>query len=193
MSADPQLLLGAYRALHNPAQGRAARLPAHHLTTHAVVVGMTGSGKSGLVTVMAEEALRAEVPVLIIDVKGDLPNLLLRFPQLTAEALLPWVEGKASPSDKRTPEVRAAALAETQRKGLLGWDITERAVAEYVARSDIRVITPGSSAGEQLHVLSSLERRSELWDADPESARASLSAAVSLVLRLLGVNLPRLA
>jgi hypothetical protein len=147
---------------------------------------MTGSGKTGMITVMAEEALRAEVPVLIIDVKGDLPNLLLRFPQLNADALLPWVEGKATPVDRRTPEARAAALAETQRNGLLGWDITERTVAEYVARSDIRVITPGSSAGERLHVLSSLERRSERWDSDPESARAALSAAVSLLLRLLG-------
>jgi hypothetical protein len=184
MTADPQLHLGAYRTRQG--KGGSARLPAHHLVTHAVVVGMTGSGKTGLLTVMAEEALRAEVPVLIIDVKGDLPNLLLRFPSLSAEALLPWVEGKASPADKRTPDVRASAAAEAHRKGLLGWDITERAVAEYIERSDIRVITPGSSAGERLHVLSSLERRSERWDSDPESARAALSAAVSLLLRLLG-------
>jgi DNA helicase HerA-like ATPase len=184
--SDPQLHLGVYRTLHDETQGGPARLPAHHLVTHSVVVGMTGSGKTGCLTVIAEEALRAEVPVLIIDVKGDLPNLLLRFPQLSAEALLPWVEGKASPKDRRTPEARAAALAETQRHGLLGWDITEQAVAEYIERSDIRVITPGSSAGEQLHVLSSLERRSGRWDADPESARAALSAAVSLLLRLLG-------
>jgi DNA helicase HerA-like ATPase len=87
MSADPQLHLGAYRSLQDEAQGGPARLPAHHLVTHCVVVGMTGSGKTVCLTVLAEEALRAEVPVLIIDVKGDLPNLLLRFPQLSAEAL----------------------------------------------------------------------------------------------------------
>jgi DNA helicase HerA-like ATPase len=50
-------------------------VPAHHLVTHAVVVGMTGSRKTGLLTVMVEELLRASVPVLAIDVKGDLPNI----------------------------------------------------------------------------------------------------------------------
>jgi hypothetical protein len=135
---------------------------------------------------MVEEALRAEVPVLVIDIKGDLPNLLLRFPELSAEALLPWVEGNAAPSDTRTPIERAAALADTHRQGLLGWEIDESTVQDYASRTDIRVITPGSTAGELLHVLSSLERRSERWDTDPESARAALSAAVSLLLRLLG-------
>jgi hypothetical protein len=135
---------------------------------------------------MVEEALRAEVPVLMIDIKGDLPNLLLRLPGLTAETLLPWVEGNAPPSDTRTPLERAAALADTHRQGMMGWDITESAVQSYMERTDIRVITPGSTAGELMHVLSSLERRSERWDSDPESARAALSAAVSLLLRLLG-------
>ena len=74
----------------------------------------------------------------------------------------------------------------THAKGLKSWDITESAVERYVQGSTVRVITPGSSAGELLHVLSSLERRSERWDTDPESARAALSAAVSLLLRLLG-------
>src|SRR5262245_45905990 len=60
------------------------QLPAHHLVTHAAVVGMTGSGKTGLVMVLVEEALRSKVPVLMIDIKGDLPNLLLAFPELSA-------------------------------------------------------------------------------------------------------------
>jgi hypothetical protein len=186
MSALPRLHLGSYRLLHDLQKSGAAHLPAHHLVTHGVVVGMTGSGKTGLVTVMVEEALRAEVPVLMIDVKGDLPNLLLRFAPLTADALLPWVESNASPSDTRSALDRANEMAAKHREGLLHWDITEQALADYVTKTDIRVITPGSSAGELLHVLSSLERRSERWDSDPESARAALSAAVSLVLRLLG-------
>ena len=70
-------------------------VPAHHLVTHGVVVGMTGSGKTGLVTVVVEEASRNKIPVLVIDVKGDLPNLLLRFPTFSAEPLLPWVDGAA--------------------------------------------------------------------------------------------------
>jgi DNA helicase HerA-like ATPase len=186
MSAPPRLHLGACRSLSGSNASGSAHLPAHHLVTHGCLVGMTGSGKTGLLTVMIEEALRAEVPVLMIDVKGDLPNLMLRFPELTPELLVPWVEGHAAPADMRSPLERAAALADAHRQGLLGWDLSPQVIASYVARSDMRVITPGSSAGELLHVLSSLERRSARWDADPESARAALSAAVSLVLRLLG-------
>jgi hypothetical protein len=111
--------------------------------------------------------------------------LLLRFPHLNVETLLPWVENHAA-TDTRSAHERAEALAETHRKGLMNWDLTEGAVAEYAAKTSVRIITPGSSAGELLHVLSSLERRSERWDTDPESARAALSAAVSLLLRLLG-------
>jgi DNA helicase HerA-like ATPase len=185
VSEPPRLYLGDYRSLRDANVGGRLYMPAHHLVTHGVCVGMTGSGKTGAVMVMVEEALRAEVPVLVIDVKGDLPNLLLRFPSLTPEALLPWVDNHA-PTDKRTPHERAAALAESHAKGLSAWDLTEHAVAEYARRSEVRVITPGSSAGELLHVLSSLERRSTRWDQDPESARAALSAAVSLLLRLLG-------
>jgi DNA helicase HerA-like ATPase len=71
------------------------QLAAHDLLTHAVIVGMTGSGKTGLVTVMVEEALRNRVPVLVIDVKGDLANLLLAFPRLRPRAMAQWVEAAA--------------------------------------------------------------------------------------------------
>jgi DNA helicase HerA-like ATPase len=161
-------------------------MPAHHLVTHGVVVGATGSGKTGWLIVAVEEALRAGIPVLMIDVKGDLPNLLLAFEELSPEALLPWVEGTGAPADTRPPLERAAELAHEHRTGLEGWGIGAEDVKAYAKQRSVRVITPGSSAGELLHVLSSLERRSERWESDPESARAALSAAVSLVLRLLG-------
>jgi DNA helicase HerA-like ATPase len=147
---------------------------------------MTGSGKTGLVTVTVEEALRAGVPVLAIDVKGDLPNLLLAFPSFAAEAMVPFVAAGMEPGDDRDPAARAAELAEERRQGLASWDVTETALAAFAASTHVRVITPGSTAGEPLHLLSSLERRSARWDGDPESARAALSAAVSLVLRLVG-------
>jgi hypothetical protein len=181
----PSLYLGAARPLHD---GRAAafRMPAHHLVTHGVIVGMTGSGKTGLVTVMVEEALRAKVPVLMIDVKGDLPNLLLSFPTFSPSAFEPWVEGSSPADDARAPAEIAATLAAERQRGLEAWRIGEAELAAFHASTDVRVITPGANAGELLHVLSSLERRSERWDSDPESARAALSAAVSLVLRLTG-------
>jgi DNA helicase HerA-like ATPase len=140
---------------------------------------VTGSGKTGLVTVLVEEALRAGIPTLVIDVKGDLPNLLLSFPGFDPADLLPWVEADA-PSD-------AAARITEERKQLFGeWGIDEAAVAKFNKSTSVRVLTPGATSGEPLHVLSSLERRSSRWDTDPESARDTLSAAVSLVLRLLG-------
>jgi hypothetical protein len=147
---------------------------------------MTGSGKTGLLTVLVEEALLADVPVLMIDVKGDLPNLLLPYPTFPPDALMSWVEGNISPSDPRSPMQVATDLAAQRQHGLARWSIGENELLHYARAIAPRVITPGSSAGEMLHVLSSLERRSARWDHDAESARAALSAAVSLLLRLLG-------
>jgi hypothetical protein len=150
------------------------------------VVVVTGSGKTGLVTVLTEEALRAGVPVLVIDVKGDLPNLLLGFPSFAAEHLVPWARSCAKPDDRRAPEAIAVELAAERRAALGPWGITEEVLGRYVARSRVRVLTPGSGGGEPLHVLSGLERRSPRWDSSPDAARAALSAAISLVLRLVG-------
>jgi hypothetical protein len=186
MTKAASLYLGAGSRVDRAGGLSPSELPAHHLTTHGVVLGMTGSGKTGLLTVLVEEALLASVPVLMIDVKGDLPNLLLPYPTFAPEALLPWVEGNVSPSDPRSPLHVAAELAEQRRSGLARWSIGENELLKYARGIAPRVITPGSSAGEMLHVLSSLERRSDRWDNDAESARAALSAAVSLLLRLLG-------
>jgi hypothetical protein len=179
------LQLGTWRPLDG-SKGGPFRLPAHHLVTHGVVVGATGSGKTGLLMVLVEEALRAHVPVLVIDVKGDLPNLLLSFPSFAPSEILPWAGAAASPNDTRTAAAIAAELAEERRRGLSAWSIGELELAAFRASTSMKVITPGASAGELLHVLSSLERRSDRWEHDPESARAALSAAISLVLRLLG-------
>lgn len=178
--------LGAARPLHEASETARLELPAHHLVTHGVVVGMTGSGKTGLLTVMLEEALRSGVPALLIDIKGDLPNLLLPFTSFDAAPFLPWVEGVAAARDERPPQQIAQELADERRKGLSAWGIGEAELRVYRAGIDVRVITPGSSAGERLHVLSALERHTERWSQEPEAARAALSAAVSLLLRLVG-------
>jgi DNA helicase HerA-like ATPase len=129
---------------------------------------MTGSGKTGLLTVMIEEALRASIPSIIIDVKGDLPNLLLSD---DSAALAPWLEGDG---------------ARERGETLAAWSIGEPELRRFADTTSVRVLTPGSTAGESLHVLSTLERRSSRWDTDIESARDALGAAMSLVLRLLG-------
>ena len=184
--ATPSFYMGAYRPMGAKTPFERFALPAHHLVTHGVVVGTTGSGKTGLVTVMIEEALRNQVPVLVIDVKGDLPNLLLAFPTFSQQVIMPWIEGCMAPGDSRTPEQVASDIACERQQGLEAWGIGECDLQSFREKTELRVITPGASSGELLHLLSSLERRSERWGSDPEAARDSLSAAVSLVLRLIG-------
>lgn len=99
---------------------------------------------------------------------------------------MPCAGAISAPGDERSPEAVAEGLAAERRRGLEAWSIGEPELAAFRQATDVGVLTPGSTAGEPLHVLSSLERRSPRWDHDPESARASLSAAVSLVLRLVG-------
>src|SRR5688572_7564341 len=96
MTRPRRMFLGAAMP---PPVGKLAHhhLPPHHLVTHGVVLGMTGSGKTGLLMVAVEEALRAQVPVIMIDVKGDLPNLLLAFPSFDPGAFVPWGRGKVHP------------------------------------------------------------------------------------------------
>lgn len=186
MAPPGTLYLGATRRLDSGGAPAPLYFPAYHLVTHGVVVGMTGSGKTGLVTVLAEEALRSGVPPLVVDVKGDLTNPLLRFPDFGPEALLPWVDSGARSGEPRSPAELAAALASQRRDALTPRGFTDEVLRRYVAGSAVRVLTPGGGAGEPLHVLSGLERRSARWDRDLEAARAALSAALSLVLRLVG-------
>src|SRR3954447_3337936 len=93
------------------------------LTTHGVIVGMTGSGKTGLGIVLIEDALRAGVPTLLIDPKGDLTNLCLTFPALAAADFEPWVnEGDAQKAGQSVPDF-AAAQAAAWTKGLADWNL----------------------------------------------------------------------
>ncbi len=179
----PSLHLGVARPLDLKNGVTPLHMPAHHLVTHGVVVGMTGSGKTGLVTVVVEEALRNQIPVLVIDVKGDLPNLLLHVPNFDASGILPWVEGLSVHED---PHTLATRLADERTRGLTAFGIDQSALETFAAQTHVRVITPGADAGEMMHVLSALERPSTRWSADPDGARGALSAAISLVLRLLG-------
>ncbi|WP_437642329.1 helicase HerA-like domain-containing protein [Sorangium sp. So ce854] len=179
--------LGRSRPLSgDPGAARPLELPAHHLVTHGVVVGMTGSGKTGLVMVLVEEALRSGVPVLMVDVKGDLPNLLFTFPELSPAEFEPWLDPSAAARDGRSTADVAAELAARWRAGLAASGLGPADVAALRARMAPRLLTPGTTAGEPIHVLSALEARSPLWDEDEEAAREALSASLSLLLRLVG-------
>src|SRR6186713_2074228 len=116
----PSLALGLSLPLEGRGSATSYEMRADHLVTHGVVVGMTGSGKTGLVTVLAEEALRAQVPTIVIDVKGDLPNLLLSFPDFDPAVLGPWLEREGA----RDPH-ELAELIEARRQALLAHGIAE--------------------------------------------------------------------
>jgi hypothetical protein len=183
---DTALHLGARRSLDGRGDLGAFSLEADHLTTHGVVVGMTGSGKTGLVTVLVEEALASQIPVLVVDVKGDLPNLLLAVPSFEPGPLAPWVEAPRGDEDGIADPPLVAEVADKRARSLTSWGIDEAALRRFGERTHVRVVTPGSDAGEPLHLLSALERRSPRWDDDVEGARATLGAAISLVMRLVG-------
>jgi hypothetical protein len=186
MAAPRSLYLGGTRPLDGAGKTSRHELPPDDLITHGVVVGMTGSGKTGLLMVMVEEALRAGVPVVMIDIKGDLPNLLLTLPHLAAEEFAPWLDDRAASREGSTVEQEASRLAGQWQGWLADWNLDASDVADLRARAAPRVLTPGSTAGEPLHVLSFLELPSPLWQTDVEGARESLSASISLLLRLVG-------
>jgi hypothetical protein len=179
------MAVGGVRPLDGSGATRAFELPTEHLLTHGCIVGMTGSGKTGLLMVAIEEALRSAIPVIIIDIKGDLPNLLLTFPNLAAHEFEPWVDEELARSGSTRRE-RAEVVAADWQTRLAEWQLGAADVSALRNAIAPRLFTPGMIAGEPLHVLSSLEQPSPLWTTDVAAARESLSASVSLLLRLIG-------
>src|SRR5687768_16500832 len=146
MTSRKALNLGPWRYLDDRRGSNSLKLPADHLVTHGVVVGMTGSGKTGLVTVMIEETLSAGIPTIVVDVKGDLPNLMLAFPNFDPAAYLPWLEPSLEGAPPHELDVRAAALAAERQNALAEHRISEKELARYAASTRVRVVSPGSTA-----------------------------------------------
>jgi hypothetical protein len=145
------------------------------LTTHAVIVGQTGSGKTGLGIALIEEVLLNGTPVILIDPKGDLTNLALRFPNLSAAEFAPWVEG-----------TDPAAVAQQWKDGLAGWDIDGTEIAKLQSKSDVVVWTPGSSSGRGLNLVGSLQAPRNATD--PAARADEIAASVGGLLRLVGID-----
>ncbi len=161
---------------------------ARDLTTHAVALGMTGSGKTGLGIALIEEALLDGVPVIAIDPKGDMGNLLLQFPGLSAAEFEPWIdEGEAS-RNGRTRAEHAHFMADLWRKGLADWGEGPARIEALKKSADFRVYTPGSSAGRPLSPLASLSAPSEAVRNDAEALRDRVSGSVAGLLTLVGVD-----
>ncbi len=167
---------------------QAVHYDARDLTTHAVCVGMTGSGKTGLGVILLEEAALDGVPSLVIDPKGDMTNLLLTFPDLRPEDFRPWV----NPDDARRKDMDldsyVASVADLWREGLAGTGQGPDRIRRLKESADFVIYTPGSSAGRQVSILHTLKAPTESWEADSESLRDKIESVVSALLTLVGVE-----
>ncbi len=159
---------------------------AKDLTTHAVIVGMTGSGKTGLGVGIIEEAVIDGVPVLAIDPKGDLANLALAFPDLAPTDFEPWVDPATASRKGVDVPTFAAQQAKAWRAGLAAHGQDGARIARYRDAADVRVYTPGSTAGRPLSILKSFGRPPDVVMDDPELLAERLTASVSALLTLVG-------
>jgi hypothetical protein len=158
------------------------------LLTHGLIVGMTGSGKTGLAIVIIEEALRQGVPVLAIDPKGDLANLLLLFDRLDPAQFAAWVDPEAARRQGQTPEQAGAEAAAQWTKGLASWGLSAADVADLRRRHEAVVYTPGSRAGVPLGMLQSLDAPAGSFDAQEEDLRDEIAGIVAGLLGLVGIE-----
>ncbi len=158
------------------------------LCTHAVCVGMTGSGKTGLGVVLLEEALIDGVPALVVDPKGDMGNLLLTFPELDADSFEPWINPEDA-SRKGIPVAEhAAGTATLWKSGLAKWGEDGARIQRLKDAADFTIYTPGSNAGTPISLLQSFNAPGEALRADRDLFQQSVAATVTGLLALVGID-----
>ncbi len=158
------------------------------LNTHAVIIGMTGSGKTGLGISLLEEALIDNIPVIAIDPKGDLPNLLLSFPELKPDDFRPWINEQDALNQGLNPEKYAAKQAEIWRKGLASWGQEPERVARLRSAAEYAVYTPGSSAGLPVSVLRNFAPPPPAIVDDSDLLRERIQTTATGLLALIGIE-----
>jgi len=158
------------------------------LTTHAVIIGMTGSGKTGLALGLLEEALIDNIPVIAIDPKGDLPNLLLTFPNLSAEEFLPWVDEQDAIAAGLSRQQLAAKQSQLWRKGLSDWGQGPERIARLRAAAEFAVYTPGSRSGQPVNALGNFAPPAPAIAADADLLRERVQSTATAMLALVGID-----
>ncbi len=158
------------------------------LTTHAVVVGMTGSGKTGLCIDLLEEAALNNIPALMIDPKGDMTNTLLHFPNLLPQDFQPWVNPDQARRAGKTLEQASTEAAELWKKGLSDWGIDQQRILNLANSAQFAIYTPGSDAGIPVNILASLKAPSIAWESNKETLRERINGTVTALLGLVGME-----
>jgi hypothetical protein len=161
---------------------------ARDLTTHAICVGMTGSGKTGLCIGLLEEAAIDKVPTILIDPKGDITNLLLQFPELRPEDFKPWVNVDDARRKGKSLDEYAQATADLWRNGLADWGIGSERIRMLQDAADFTIYTPGSDAGIPVSILGSLAAPGLDFNTEAEAIRERISGTVAALLGLVGIN-----
>ncbi|HVX17049.1 MAG TPA: DUF87 domain-containing protein [Acidimicrobiales bacterium] len=165
--------------------GEAVTVASADFTTHGVIVGMTGSGKTGLGIVLMEEALLAGIPLIAFDPKGDLGNLLLTFPKLDAPSFEPWVDPSAAQQAGQDVPTFAATQADAWTKGLADWGLGPDRIQALRDAAEFTIFTPGSTSGVPLNIVGSLAAPKGV---DPESLNDEIEGFVSGLLGLIGIQ-----
>jgi len=161
---------------------------ARDLTTHAVVLGMTGSGKTGLCLTLLEEAALDGIPALVIDPKGDIGNLLLTFPDLQPHDFRPWIDEAEAARRGISPDELAGQTAELWRSGLAESGQDGERIGRLRAAVDIPIFTPGATHGLPIAVLRSFDAPPAAVRTDPDALRERVATAVSGLLALAGIE-----
>ncbi|HWQ82998.1 MAG TPA: DUF87 domain-containing protein [Anaerolineales bacterium] len=189
MDTPGQFYLGR---MVDPATGKAGSEPliydSEDLTTHGVVVGMTGSGKTGLCIGMLEEAALNHIPALMIDPKGDITNALLHFPNLSPQDFQPWVNPDQARREGKTLAQAAEETAANWRKGLEDWGIGPERLQKLADSAHFAIYTPGSDSGIPVSILASLKAPVIPWDSNREMLREQISSTVTALLGLVGLK-----
>ncbi len=158
------------------------------LVTHGVVLGMTGSGKTGLCIGLLEEAIMDNIPAIVIDPKGDISNLLLTFPEFRGEDFRPWINEDDARKKGLEPDDFAEKTAKMWEEGIGSWHQSSERVRQFKSKTEINVFTPGSKAGIPVSILSSLDVPPfEVMD-DGELLGERIESTVSSLLSLVGVD-----
>ncbi len=159
-----------------------------NLTTHSAIIGMTGSGKTGLGIDIIEEATLDGIPSILIDPKGDMGNLLLAFPELAPGDFEPWIDPAEAEARQMSPREYAGKVANMWQKGLSQWHQDRDRIRRFKQSADFAIYTPGSSAGISLSVLDSFEAPEGEILEDPDSFSSLINSTVSSLLALIGIE-----